>query len=177
MSVYHLTPQPHTPGRKNWGIPKHLARFQFTRSPSGSLTVEVYPPDPTATHPFFTAHLQPFSYLPALPFSTSILPYLGLDTHLIQPPLPASEAPGEEELAGTNQWLKTLPLLHTKSARGMWVQLKREQARKGEQSSEADPLLRGDAELRRWWPQLEPWKIGMWLEGATLVFKEPEVLG
>ena len=57
------------------------------------------------------------------------------------------------------------------------MQLKREQARKGEQSSEADPLLRGDAELRRWWPQLEPWKIGMWLEGATLVFKEPEVLG
>lgn len=158
-------------GRKNWGIPKHLARFSFTCPPSGSLLkVEVFPPDPSATTPFFVAQLRPMRWAPSVPFSTKTAPYVGLDTHLVQPPLPASAEAGEEELAGTDGWLKTLPYLYSPRARLMWVDVRQPSGAEGNASRDA-----GD--VRSWWPTIRPWSIGLWLEDATIVFERPQSIG
>ncbi|KAI9441519.1 hypothetical protein H4582DRAFT_2096889 [Lactarius indigo] len=68
-------------GRKNWNIPKHLARFKFVPSGPNTSTFEVSLPD--AKNPFFTASLTD-SCLPAIPISPRIItPFMGL----VQPPL------------------------------------------------------------------------------------------
>ena len=150
-------------GRKNWNIPKHLARFAFTHSPqstssesSDALKVEVFPPDSTATRPFFTAILKPFRWLPSIPFSSTMTP---LDSHIVQPPVPLSkDGPYQEWLCGTDRWVKALPKVNAKKLKGMWVD------------------LRMDSDKEGWWPDLKPWKIGFWMEGVTLKIDEPEVL-
>ncbi|KAI9806517.1 MAG: hypothetical protein M1833_003704 [Piccolia ochrophora] len=158
-------------GRKAWSLPKHLARFSFSHSSShdsasskGPLTVGVFPPEPTASEPFFSATLQPFAWAPSLPFSSKVLPYLGIDDALVQPPLPAD--PERPELVGNSDWLKTEGIMSTRCARGMWVDVKR-----------PSKSVQNDAdETVSWWPELSPWRVGLWLEDATLTFPCPEVL-
>ncbi|KAI9815809.1 MAG: hypothetical protein M1832_005223 [Thelocarpon impressellum] len=176
-------------GRKNWGIPKHLARFSFSHPPTAAgspptktLKVEVFPPDEGATRPFFSALLHPFEWAPAVPFTTKAMPLVGMDPHLVQPPVPGSGKAGEEMLTSSEGWLKTLPHLHTSRARGMWAEVTRGGKKGGAgggagggQDGEAEALLPGD-QVATWWPKIEPWKIGLWLENATLVFTEPEIL-
>ncbi|KAI9842743.1 MAG: hypothetical protein M1837_006926 [Sclerophora amabilis] len=159
-------------GRRHWGIPKHLARFSFTKpptSPSGqgeSLKVEVFPPDPSITTPFFTATLQPFQWLPSVPFTTKLMPYFGIETRAVQPPLPASSNPDEVELASSDHWFRILPRIYAARTRGMWANVKRSQ-KSGEAVEEGG---------QSWWPDIQPWKVGVWLEDATLELGEPEIL-
>ncbi|KAI9817142.1 MAG: hypothetical protein M1827_001254 [Pycnora praestabilis] len=167
-------------GRKNWNIPKHLARFSFSHpptrgtSPPETLTVDIFPPDPAEPKPFFTASLSPFRWIPSMPFSTNVFPWVGVDSTLVQPPLPASKESGEEFLCGTNLWAKTPPQLHSRRARGMWVEINENKVKKDEsKASESQPLLSGK-NLDDWWPKFSAWTFGVWLEQATLIFPTPE---
>ncbi|KAI9759298.1 MAG: hypothetical protein M4579_002427 [Chaenotheca gracillima] len=168
-------------GRKNWGIPKHLARFVFTTPPTISnspkvLKVEVFPPDPAAEKPFLTATFQQMRYLPGVPLSTNIMPYIGLDVRMSQPPLPASLNPSEGELVGSDHWYRTLPAVYAPKAIAMWVDFRLPKAKgnKGEDSAVDGEEVTED--LAAWWPDVKPWKFGLWVEDATLEFGEPEIL-
>lgn len=170
-------------GRKNWGIPKHLARFSFSHPPSGpkmmatkSLKVEVFPPNPSATTPFFVARLEPIRWAPSMPFSTKIAPYMGLDVQLVQPPLQASEEAGQEELTGSDGWLKTLPYLYSPKARLMRVDLQQPVSAGNASHQHASKPSQDVEDIQKWWPAIKPWSIGLWLEDSTLVFGKPERL-
>lgn len=109
-------------GRRNWNIPKHLARFAFQPvdplKPSGPTRVSVFActstakPDATsfALEPFFSVVLTP-SILPAFPLKTRYIP---LDLRLVMPPLfdgtTGASAAGDE-LVGTERWASLTPAL------------------------------------------------------------------
>ncbi|KAL4783585.1 hypothetical protein BJX76DRAFT_250846 [Aspergillus varians] len=109
-------------GRRNWNIPKHRARFEFT--PAGKdLAVRVYHPEDTSAPldpktPFFTALLQGSS-LPKVP-----LPKLA-PLGVVQPPLAKSRWPpgiqdtviatDDPENGRENPWLLARP-----SFKGSW---------------------------------------------------------
>ncbi|KAH8808607.1 hypothetical protein F5884DRAFT_378042 [Xylogone sp. PMI_703] len=152
-------------GRKNWNIPKHLARFSFKQFPNNSVHIAVYPYDAgspgnestRSKTPLFSAVYKPVRYTPSFPFSTSLLPYLGIDTHLVQPPLPSgkTEDGHQEELVSTDRWCKSLPLEYSSKTSVGWWDLKQP---KGD---EEDALLQnGDTEpgnkevsvYENWWP-------------------------
>lgn len=103
-----------------------------------------------------------------MPFSTKTAPYIGLDAHLVQPPLPASGEAGKEELTGSEGWLKSLPYLYSPKARVMWVDVQ-QPAGTGSVSHDVEGV-------RKWWPTIKPWSIGLWLEDATIVMGKPEKL-
>lgn len=93
----------------------------------------------------------------------------------MQPPLP--EKPGTWELCGTTEWAKVLPYLYSDRARGMWVDVgkaKGDGNGQGGRDGERQPLLGNAAGVDGWLPEVRPWKIGLWLEEAMLVFPEPE---
>jgi len=97
-------------GRLNWNLPKHLVRFTFTNlNNPARIQVQVFPPDTTATSPFFTATVKPFRWLPSFPFSSKAL--------VINPPVPASGKDGEEELCGTDKWVRTAMAFSCKNAK------------------------------------------------------------
>jgi hypothetical protein len=178
-------------GRKNWNIPKHLARFSFVESEEG-LKIEVYPSDTTSAitgstygstdtglaveKPFFKCTIKKIPYVPAFPFTTSIMPYLGFDVHLLQPPLPASSISpsaieGEggtvkegSEVAGTNEWRMVLPKAYTKWAKCASVDMRQSDGNgkdgKGKEGSD------------NWWPGMMRWTLGLWIEDGTLEFPE-----
>lgn len=146
-------------GRRNWNIPKHLARFTFSNlSNPPRLKCQVFPPDPAVTIPFFSATIQPFRWAPTFPYSTKWSPYLGMDVTLVQPPLPASEKEGEKELCGTDKWTRTLPLVECKQAQLAWVEVEQPEDTEEEMS------------VASWWPKIKPWKVGMSLENSTMHF-------
>ena len=98
---------------------RHLARFKFTPTdtspaPSCPLKIEVFPDDPSATKPFFTAIIHPMRWLPSFPVSSGWLAYLRKDTDLVQPPLPKGDTP---ELCGTYQWKRLKGVLHGQNTR------------------------------------------------------------
>jgi hypothetical protein len=101
-----------------WNFPKHLAHFTWTDHPNGSTEIKVYPhdhrqpysttsgpPNPSTTKPFFQATISPIPYLPSVPLSSALLPKLGYDLTLVQPPLPAAPDASEGELPGTEEWV------------------------------------------------------------------------
>ncbi|KAH9006283.1 hypothetical protein EDB86DRAFT_3239549 [Lactarius hatsudake] len=136
-------------GRKNWNIPKYLARFKFVSSgPNTSIEVSLL----DAEKPFFTAD----SCLPATPISPSIItPIMGL----VQPPL-LSGLP--EGLTNTNdEWLSIAPRYD-----GWW---KLAYVR----PSEVGHASYGDAIQ---FPQFKSFWIGVKFAG-TLIFPESAQLG
>lgn len=113
----------HPQGRHNWAIPKHLARFEFI--PTGNdVAVRVFPAvdlssdTPTfAQEPCFAVQLSPSPVpLPAIPFSTKLMPY---NTILVQPPLEASEHPEKDGLVGGDTWKAMLPRFNGKMKIGV----------------------------------------------------------
>src|ERR1700761_5370334 len=103
-------------GRRNWNIPKHLARFEFTPTSSGGTRIEVFPPSPATDDekPFFAATSHPMRFAPSFYYKTAWSP---LDLALYQPPLPSlqnlelSEVPygvNPKSLAGTTEWCSIL---------------------------------------------------------------------
>lgn len=170
-------------GRRNWNIPKHLARFNFTSldpSRSSSVKVEVFRADPSSTQPFFTATIQPISYLPGFPMFSAWLSYLGISTRILQPPLP--EGDPADVVVGTKDWKRSNPILKSKRAKMVWIDMKQSN-KDGEYGEAAGGMEEEDALLKNngkghdnWWPGMRRWHLGMICEDATIELGEPEVL-
>lgn len=176
-------------GRRNWNIPKHLARFSFTpadASKSSPIKVEVYraipgsSPPSFSTQPFFSATIHPISYLPVFPMSSSWLSYLGISTSILQPPLPTGDP--TDLVVGTTDWKRSLPVLTSKRAKMVWIDLKQpdEDREYGEAAvgrEEGDVLLKRKGKDREnWWPGMGRWHLGVVCEDATLKLGEPAIL-
>ncbi|TFY70562.1 hypothetical protein EVG20_g2433, partial [Dentipellis fragilis] len=115
-------------GRRNWNIPKHLARFEWTPRSGDpyTTTLKVYhhdgvPPPLSADEPFFVATLTR-SRLPAVPANTARIPFASRSLRLVQPPLFRGRYPDNGEGPGaavigtddpphgrTNPWLSITP--------------------------------------------------------------------
>ncbi|TXT07519.1 hypothetical protein VHUM_03239 [Vanrija humicola] len=110
-------------GRKNWNIPKHLARFEWVDKPEGT-TIKVFPQHSDSPEPYFQATFTAWSYVPAVPVSTRVAGNL-LDMTLVQPPLPsgAAEEGDAAALTGTDTWCKVLPYIYSPRARLGWIDL------------------------------------------------------
>ncbi|TDZ61136.1 putative U6 snRNA-associated Sm-like protein LSm4 [Colletotrichum trifolii] len=101
--------------RRDWNIPKHLARFDWIESDNGETAVKVYPHDTTgdvnesapAEKPGFQAKFKP-DLLSGLPFSTNLYKVLGINATLAQPPLPYADS-ANGELPGADHWAATVP--------------------------------------------------------------------
>jgi hypothetical protein len=148
-------------GRKNWNIPKHLARFEFSSPPVGEkdwpaegLKVSVYPVGSDASSqtvkPFFSVVLSPIRYTPSFPFSTKWLP---MNLTMVQPPIPAGQ---EGYLCGTGTWKACDAVQHSSHAKLMSVQTSEDVDHKGH------------------WPAVKPWSFGIGLLDATLEVTKPE---
>ena len=155
--------------------PRHLARFSFqpTGPSSRALNVQVFPIDRTFTRPFFSATIQPITYTPSFPFSSSWLSYLGMSTHILQPPLP--EGKPADAVVGTSGWLRSHPVLSSNKARLVWFDMRQPEDTKtfgGMGEDEGDALLARDNHAN-WWPELRRWHIGICCLDATLELGEP----
>lgn len=97
-----------------------------------------------------------------------------MDTSIIQPPLPQGKAP---ELCGTEDWKKSRPVLGSRKARLVWIDMKQPSSKleaPSEGHEEEDTLLQREPKDENWWPGLRRWHIGLWFENATLDLGEPE---
>ncbi|KAF2664943.1 hypothetical protein BT63DRAFT_80795 [Microthyrium microscopicum] len=168
-------------GRVNWNIPKHLARFTFSSPPVSAsnptpkhLQISLFPPNPAAINPFFSATVQPFTFPPGLPLNTTWLPsYYGTTT---LPPLPSALSAldgawsaDDEQIdvmyaPGTDEWCEFSVIMKSRRARCCWVKVEGPEAGSEE-----------EAEAQRWWPQgkkWKPWAVGLWMENADLEITE-----
>ncbi|KAI9889326.1 MAG: hypothetical protein M1814_005569 [Vezdaea aestivalis] len=152
-------------GRRNWNIPKHLARFEVTNSstqgesagPLQSVSLTVFPLDPNVSKPFFRATFTPMRWVPGFAFSTTALRGLpGPDLTIVQPPLPQGDT---EVMVGTKQWCSLYPDIKATwgNAKLVWVE-------EG-----------NDVEQEGFFPSdLGFWKVGVYLKNAAMNFGEPE---
>ncbi|KAG7095410.1 hypothetical protein E1B28_006159 [Marasmius oreades] len=100
--IYVSTKDSTENGRRNWNIPKQVAKFEYTRDPSSpyswSLSVFPVPEDPSEdSTPFFSATVRPIPLVTNVlhvPCNTKIIP--GNLFSLTQPPLP--KGPLAEEI-------------------------------------------------------------------------------
>jgi hypothetical protein len=160
---------------------RHIARFKFSLAdaplgsvPTPPLKIEVFPEDSSATEPFFTANILPIRWLPPFPCSFALAPYVGIDTHIVQPPLPQGGSP---ELGGTDDWKKSQPLLSSRKTRLVWIDMRQPPSKSGTASGgddEEDALLQRKPKDENWWPGIGRWHIGLWFEDAKLDLGEPE---
>lgn len=159
-------------GRKNWNIPKHLARFRFTLGPSGSTKIEVFSMkgSESESEPFFSAISTPSSWIPSFPFKTS---WSIQDLTIVQPPLqPLTEAQRasitedsenpDTLTVGEQEWSS---ILCEMSGR-MRVCYYEPGLSDGEEYGDGVG-----------YPKIRPWKIGLeWLPGMKMVFPESKKL-
>ncbi|PHH89506.1 hypothetical protein CDD83_5878 [Cordyceps sp. RAO-2017] len=153
-------------GRRNWNIPKHLAKFDWAQNQDGSVSVQVYPYDTTgdvqesfpSSTPFFQATLAPVGFLPSFPFSTKWADYIGFNTSLVMPPLPQGRG-SRNELPGTDHWRSVSPRIDTQRASLVMFDL----AQRNQQGE-----ITGQYE--NFWPGLKRRKVGLKLNDATLSF-------
>jgi hypothetical protein len=112
-----------------------------------------------------------------------------MDLNIVQPPLPSGKS-AQDELPGTDRWLKVLPVEHTKKASLGWWDLRQDATGKTRSSvgdrmpTEEDRLLGSTDEdagnetsssgFENWWPGLGRWRIGVKMEDATIDFAEGE---
>ncbi|KAI4197885.1 MAG: hypothetical protein LQ350_005644 [Teloschistes chrysophthalmus] len=150
-------------GRKNWNIPKHIARFKFTGDFSTPpFTVQLFPEDPTIDTPFFTASLQPLGFwTPSFPFSSRVTKWFGLPDSIVQPPLPEGEP--KNIICGTDKWFKCQGSIYGPKTKLVWMDMKQP----GKKSGEA---------RENWWPGIRRWQLAIWLQDAQLDLGDPEVL-
>ncbi|KAI1814686.1 hypothetical protein GGS20DRAFT_398722 [Poronia punctata] len=157
-------------GRTNWNIPKHLARFEWDELSDGATRVRVYPHDTTGDPseprpsdvPFFQAAFKPMQWAPSFPFSASWMNTLGIDTSLVQPPLPAGQG-SQGELPGTDRWCKIPFDQTTKRASLAWADLS--------QKNEKGELV-SSVTYDNFWPDLGRWKLAIKLEDTVIDFGE-----
>ncbi|KAL6308199.1 hypothetical protein BKA93DRAFT_892793 [Sparassis latifolia] len=98
-------------GRRNWNIPKTIAKFSFTPNSDGVLEVKVFAPTSLETPgspifsdtPFFAVNIRPSVIpVPAIPLNLKHLP---MPFILVQPPLEASPSAGQDGCIGTDHWV------------------------------------------------------------------------
>ncbi|OBZ73854.1 hypothetical protein A0H81_05844 [Grifola frondosa] len=96
-------------GRRNWNIPKELAKFTFTSSPNDPRITELrvfsatsYSPVVYSSTPFFAIRINPATWpLPAIPVD---LKYSPLSLISVQPPLDASANSSEDGQISASGW-------------------------------------------------------------------------
>ncbi|CAG9974988.1 unnamed protein product [Clonostachys byssicola] len=150
-------------GRTNWNIPKHLAKFDWTTTSNGEVSVKIYPhdtgDDPSEANPseapFFQATFKKVPLLPSFPLSLSILKYLGQDPKLVQPPLPQGNG-SLSELPGTDQWSSVDPGQSSPKTSLGWFDIKQSEASSNE----------------NFWPGLGRWQLGFVMENSDINFPE-----
>jgi hypothetical protein len=145
-------------GRRNWGIPKKVARFSFIPSDPGSSLphkrIEVYNPD--EEKPFFAVDLKSAAWGATLPMMVSTL-LSPIDLHLVQPPLPK----GEAERVGTERWWGVVPYLRGKAGVA-WGSGGLEGGNWGDDVS---------------FPRVKPWSLGLWWKNVDVCFPQGEAVG
>ena len=112
--------------------------------------------------------------------SSSWLSYLGISTCILQPPLP--EGDPADVVVGTNDWKRSNPILKSKRAKMMWIDMKQPDGDR--QHGEAELTQEEGAAMlenkgkgyENWWPGMRRWQLGMMCEDATLDLGEPEVI-
>jgi hypothetical protein len=97
---------------------------------------------------------------------------------MVLPPLPGSETPGEEIICPTEHWKRFSLGFYARKMRLMWVEVStpRSGGKGGDgkqgwsngdvESDVADGGL--DDGSKGWWPAYKTWKVGLWMEEATL---------
>ncbi|KAL8689760.1 MAG: hypothetical protein Q9224_004571 [Gallowayella concinna] len=150
-------------GRKNWNIPKHIARFKYTGDFSAPpFTVQLFPQDPSIDTPFFTASLQHLAFwTPSFPFSSNLLKWIGIPNTLVQPPLP--EGDPREVICGTNTWYKVTTSIYSPKTKLVWMDLKQ-------------PGKEANEERNNWWPGIKRWHLGLWLQSTQMDLGYPEIV-
>lgn len=130
-------------------------------------SVVVYSTHKSSNTPIFRVNFRPVSFVPAIPASTNVARYVGLNLSHIQPPLPKGDS---EELVRTDEWCSFLPVVSSSRTTLEWWDLKQD-------VSEADALLRssqsrtGAQVAENWWPGSGRWKIGVKMENADIDFE------
>ncbi|TGJ78426.1 hypothetical protein E0Z10_g10336 [Xylaria hypoxylon] len=176
---------------EDWNIPKHLARFEWDESLDGKTRVAVYPYDTAVPRdgshgavsesgpsdkPFLQAIFQPVLWAPSFPLSLSWLKYVGINTALVQPPLPdgrQSNSGGGEELIGTSRWCRILPDLSTRKAVLGWIDMSQHGHDAADDRDDSRNSGRGsDAEYDNFWLGLRCWNVAIKMENADIIFGE-----
>ena len=84
----------------------------------------------------------------------------------MQPPLPQGKGEFKDVEVGTEDWRASSPVLRSKRARGVWVDLRQDGV-----SGEEERSVKA---VENWWPGLGRWRLGLWLEDAVLDLGNPE---
>ncbi len=157
-------------GRKNWNIPKHLAKFEWEDCPDGSVSVRVFPHDTTEVYdateanpsatPFFKATLKPMRYVPSFPMSTKLYEAIGIDLGLVEPPLPTGVG-SQGALVGTDLWCRSVPYQYSPKSSLLWVDM-----------SQKDATGKAPDEFDNFWPGCNRWAFGVLMRDAVVRFGE-----
>lgn len=108
--------------------------------------------------------------------------YLGMDLHIVQPPLPEGKG-SLGEIPGTDRWCKVFPLEYSKRTSLGWWDLRQDGGKEGEVTERDSLLVNGDSEhgeeqagtdFENWWPGFGRWRIGLKMEDATIYFNKGE---
>lgn len=160
-------------GRRNWNIPKHLARFEFTpetpSDPLSPLTVSVYPatstsPEPEfASEPAFRARLAPSRRLPNFPVTVNlgVFPRAILDPRLFQAPLSGVPGYGHgSPIVSTEQWC-SIESTYKGQPRIMYPEPALDGGKFGDGIG---------------FPDVKPLSVGLWWPQAEIKFPDPIIL-
>lgn len=152
----------------DWNAPKHLAKFVWDHSPDGSTTIKIYPHDdpsnpdesrPSAV-PLFQTTFKPMRLVPRFPYATSWADYLGFNTTLVMPPLPAGRGT-YGELPSTNRWISLVTKQFCNRTTMGWYDVAQ---------PDGGAACGGHANFLPW---LKRWQVGMKMEAADLTFDVP----
>ncbi|KAL2680999.1 hypothetical protein Neosp_008602 [[Neocosmospora] mangrovei] len=155
----------------DWNVPKHLAHFDWSENPDGSTSIKVYPHDldsatesstPSAT-PFFQATFKPLRFAPSFPFQTNWSNYIGIESTLVMPPLPAGDGT-QGELPGTDRWCAVVPHQWSSRCSVGWFDLTQHRDSEGRSTGEFD----------NFWPGWGKWHFGFKMKDAVTIFDHPE---
>lgn len=151
---------------QDWNVPKHLASFEWKDLPNGAKQCKVFPHDMSgdaseaspSTTPLFQATFKAVPLVPAFPLSTKWFEYLGVDTSLVQPPVPQGALPAA---VGTEKWCRCPSVQYASRTHLGWMDLR--------QRDEDDKLT---GLFENFWPGLRRWQIAVKMENAVLDIKE-----
>ncbi|KAB5590446.1 hypothetical protein CTheo_6109 [Ceratobasidium theobromae] len=168
--IYVSSPASIVNGRRNWNIPKQLARFEFhteTPNPLSPVVAAVYPalngtgtaPEPEfAAEPVFRARLVPSRLLPNFPLNVAHFPRAIVDPRLFQAPL-TSASPVGGAVVGTEKWCTVAPEFKGR-VRVMYP----------------EPGLGGKFGDGVGFPDVRPLLVGVWWPKANIRFPAAEIL-
>jgi len=156
-------------GRRNWNIPKHLARFDFVpedpTDPLSPVVASVYPSLSNSTtteftpDPVFKSRLVASRRIPTFPLNLGIIPRAILDLRLLQAPLVASTQEGSP-VVGTERWCGITP-----SFSGDVRVLYPEPGLHGGKFGDGVGF-----------PDASAMSVGLWWPKVKILFSEPEIV-